>query len=147
MPEFFVWAPWRVQAQGDEKFPILAGVWYKPGCDYNSVLIFHVGNQKKKNLIEKFEGGWERLQGLGMNGKKLGAQEVLSHILPLTGNDEGRDRKSQHINTWLWASYFWQNLEVLIMDLFMLHKADGNSVVTPVSQQAEELCTGVSKAH
>jgi len=33
--------------------------------------------------------------------KGSGAQVVFSSILPVAGNDEGRNRKSQQINTWL----------------------------------------------
>jgi len=35
--------------------------------------------------------------------KGSGAQEVFSSIPPVAGNDEGRNRKSQQISTWLQA--------------------------------------------
>jgi len=41
--------------------------------------------------------------------KGSGTQAVPSSILPVTANDEGRNRKSQQINSWLQAWYHWQN--------------------------------------
>jgi len=40
-------------------------------------------------------------RALGQLVSGSGAQVVFSSILPVAGNNEGRNRKSQQINTWL----------------------------------------------
>jgi len=40
-------------------------------------------------------------RALGQLVKGSGTQVVFSSIPPLAGNDEGRNRKSQQVNTWL----------------------------------------------
>ena len=67
--------------------------------DYYPLLIFQVGSNevatRKPRAVKR------DFRALGQLVKGSGAQVVFSSILPVAGNDEGRNRKSQQINTWL----------------------------------------------
>lgn len=71
---------------------------------------------------------------------------MSSSILPVAGNDKGRNRKSQQINTWLQARYHQQILEVFD-HVFTQHRAFGNRQDIPVSKEEKDFCTGIARAH
>lgn len=68
------------------------------------VIFFSIGSDQvaTRNLKRDF---WP----LGQLIKGLGAQEVLSCNLPASGNDEGGNRESPEIHTWLQACCHCQN--------------------------------------
>lgn len=76
--------------------------------DFYPLLIFQVASDK---FVTRISSAIKRgFRGLGQQVKGSGAQAVFSSIFPAAGNDEGRNRKSQEINSWLqawsWAE-FW----------------------------------------
>jgi len=76
------------------KLPILV----QP-LDYYPLLIFHVAIDE---VAIRSPGVMERdFRTLGRLVEGGGAQVVFSSFLPVAGNDEGRNRKTQQINTWL----------------------------------------------
>ena len=84
------------------KLPTL--VW---PSDYYPLLIFQVGSDEV--ATRSLRAIKRDFRALGQLVKGSGAQVVFSSILPVAGNGEGRNRKSQQINTWLRAWCNWQN--------------------------------------
>ena len=84
------------------KLPTL--VW---PSDYYPLLIFQVGSDEV--AIRSPRAIKRDFRALGRLVKGSGAQVMFSSVLPVAGNDEGRNRKSQQINTWLQACCHQQN--------------------------------------
>lgn len=59
---------------------------------------------------KKSKGNQERLQGIGTTGEGIRSMSNVLPVLPAAGNEEGRNRKGQCINTWLQAWCHRQNL-------------------------------------
>lgn len=87
--------------------------WYSP-----LILICHYSSRQAGMKLEQ-EGWGQSTESSGAWDNWLRAEEhKLFCIVPAAGNEEGRNKKSQQINTWPWAWWHWQDLGVLIMGSF-----------------------------
>jgi len=76
--------------------------------DYYPLLVVQVGSDEvRTKSVQEIKRDF---RALGQQVKGSGAQVVFSSIPPTAGKDEGRNRKSQQINTWLQAWCQRQNL-------------------------------------
>jgi len=76
--------------------------------DYYPLLVVQVcSDEVRDKSIWAIKRGFRALE---QQAKGSGAQVVFSSILPIAGEDKGRNRKSQQINTWLQAWCHRQNL-------------------------------------
>lgn len=69
---------------------------------------------------------------------------MFSFGLPVIRNDQGRNRKSQQINTCLSLVEFW------VFDHGLFYRKSGLLVTGRVhlsQREGEDLCTGVSRTH
>lgn len=78
--------------------------------------------------------------------KGSGAEAVVSSVLPVIRNDQGRNRKSREINTWLWVELkdfwgFWSQVVLQTSGLL----ATGRTFLS--QRGGEDLCTRVSWTH
>ena len=114
--------------------------------DYYTLLISQVGsNEVATGSPRAIKRDFRALEQLV---KGSGTQVVFSSILPAAGVDEGRNRKSQQINTWLQASCHQQNLG--FFDHGSVYRTPGLLVTDGVhlsSKGEKDLCTGVSRVH
>jgi len=79
----------------------------RPSDSY-PLLVVQVGSDEVRD-----KSTWaikRNFRALGRQVKGSGAQAVFSSIPPVAGEDEGRNRRSQQINTWLQAWCHSQNL-------------------------------------
>ena len=122
------------------KLPTL--VW---PLDYYPLLIFQVGSDEvATRSLRAIKRGFRTL---GQLVRGSGAQAVFS-VFPVAGNNEGRNKKRQQINAWLWAWCHQQNLG-FFWSWVGLHdtRPAGNRRGMPVSKREKDLCTGVSRAY
>jgi len=76
--------------------------------DYYPLLVVQAGCNEVKE-----KSAWARkrdFRALGQQVQGSGAQVVFSSIPPVAGEDEGRNRRSKQINTWLQTWCHRQNL-------------------------------------
>lgn len=77
--------------------------------NYHPLLSFQVGsNEVATGSLSAIKRDF---RALGRLVKGSGAEVIFFSILPVAGNDEGRNRKSQKISTWLQAWCHCQNFE------------------------------------
>lgn len=67
-------------------------------------------------------------------------------VLPVAGNDKGKNEKSHQINTWLQAWCHWEIFEFSWVGLHNIEPADDRQS-TPVSKEEKDLCTRIIRAH
>lgn len=72
---------------------------------------------------------------------------MFSSILPVAGNNEGGNGKSQQINTWLQAWCHQQNLGFFDHGLVFMKPALLVTDGVHLAQRGKDLCTRASGAH
>jgi len=87
---------------------------------YYPLPIFQVGRDKVATSPREMKRDFRTL---GILDKGSGAQAVFSSVLPAAGNDEGRNGKSQQINTWLIVCVTSRILVFLIKGQSAQHEA------------------------